>query len=855
MFLVGLALLPVQAVAERAASLPIVQIGSQAVKLDRWLAMGPFSSSTKKYAAEDSFLRHVLGDEPAKSASLAPGEAVAAMTAWLQNADNTAPSDVADATASGRKTMRMRLTGGRDLINLPYALGLDVPEIKETNEPSEPSTHATEGFYYAACVIRSAKPATVYLMFGCDSPFRLSLNGVQVAAEAKSRVLRLWDFSYPLQLAGGDNLLLLRIDDRAGGAGIFAARSEPTKEAASFTALQDSDALTLSATLITAGQSLSIRVRGAPSADLLPAQIVSFDDAPVAEAGLVGNPPVTWGSTGVAPGLYKVRIRYEGATFERPFYIMKRGARLQDLMSGLDWSHLPVNEEQKIDLQTLRRRMDVLCRPEHWLPADREWQRKIGFTLGEIKSITDKIKEGREPIKGVPGMHLRGFVSAIDGQTEYYRLFVPSGYRTGQTGGLPIILIMPTNTVNPRPFIESVFIAHQIEADTLAALAEKKGCALLWVGFRCLPRGSPCEFTHFDEVLHAVEQDYRIDERRIYLMGECGGAALALMYNVRYPGRFAATALINARFHSYEIADGADAIFSSLPEYQRWSEANDPVTPTFQSVRPSLLVLHDGIAEEGHGELRYTLEFAAQAKAAGFQFIFHQLPPSLHYHLESWSNMLDWLLPQHVDAEHKAQSVPALSRFGPIARAFAGPFILVEGTGGTARDQLGMHSLSQSFQDTWKKVHGGPCRVTDDRALPDSDKAAYNLILLGNPATNRIWRDIEGQVPPKIASDGISIGARNWSGPSLSVQALLPNPYNPAKLAVVIGAGDLAAARFGTMNLSIRGWYDFAIWRARAETGELVAAADYADIANSKVAGVPIEKERPRPGHSHFTGW
>ena len=864
----ALAFLPCHAADAAPAALPTIQAGPEAVQLDHWLVIGPFARTDEQQVANEDFLRKLVADEPigaasqfdlkqwlatgsltgggapgatAKPAAPAPGDAVASMTAWLQHSDIAAPAGAPEASAWGRAAIQPRraTTAERDLINLPYAVGLGNQSEIETDNQTDPSLRATAGLYYSACLIHSTKPATVYLMLGCDSPFVISLNGARANARAntsdqsvsdKSRVLLLYNYSFPLDLAAGDNLLLLRIDTRGGDAGVFSARLEPTKAGASLTAL-DNDGLTLPAMVITAGQPLPIRVRGAPSHDLLQAEIVSFSGAHVADAGLVGDQPQVWNSTGTAPGLYKVRIRCDGATFEKPFYIMKPGAQLQDLMGKLDLGGL--NEETRIDLMTLQTRMEILCRPENWHPMDDEWQRKIAYTLGEIKSITGSITDGREPIKDAPGLHLRGFISAIDGQTECYRIFVPSGYRPTQAGGLPVVLIMPTLQSATRPFIASAFVAHQTEADILADVAEKKGCAVLWLGYRCQPTGNPCDFAHFDEVLRAAKQDYHIDDRRIYLTGECDGGALALSYNVEWPGRFAATGLINPFFHSYKFRHAQEDLFWPLPAYQRWLETeDDPVTPVLQSVRPSLLVIQDGTAEAGHGKLCYSLEFAAQAKAVGYPITLTQLPPALHYHLEAWSDMIDWMLPQRLDDRPRAQAAAAQSRLGPIARAFAGPFILVEGTAGTAGDQMGMRALSQSFQDAWRKTHYGPCRVAKDRALSDSEKAASNLILLGNASTNRIWREIEDHLPAKISANGILIGTKKWSGPDLSVQALCPNPYNPAKLVVVIGADDLAAARFGTMDLSTEGWYDFGLWRTRAGAGELVAADRYADAAN-----------------------
>ena len=70
--------------------------------------------------------------------------------------------------------------------------------------------------------------------------------------------------------------------------------------------------------------------------------------------------------------------------------------------------------------------------------------------------------------------------------------------------------------------------------------------AVLWPHARGQLYYVPMAFADVMDVLTAVEQEHRIDPRRVYLTGDCEGAAFAIGLAESYPDRFAALGVMNA---------------------------------------------------------------------------------------------------------------------------------------------------------------------------------------------------------------------------------------------------------------------------------------------------------------------
>lgn len=150
---------------------------------------------------------------------------------------------------------------------------------------------------------------------------------------------------------------------------------------------------------------------------------------------------------------------------------------------------------------------------------------------------------------------------------------------------------------------------------------------------------------------------------------------------------------------------------------------------------------------------------------------------------------------------------------GPISHAFAGPFLLVEGSGGSNEDRAAVESLSQRIRESWMKNYGVSCPFKKDRDLSPDDIRNKHLVLLGNGETNSMIKELSSRVPLQIERQQISVGDKRYSGRALGVALIYPNPLNPDKYIVIAGANNSDGYKLIESNLSLKGWYDFALWQ------------------------------------------
>jgi predicted peptidase len=116
---------------------------------------------------------------------------------------------------------------------------------------------------------------------------------------------------------------------------------------------------------------------------------------------------------------------------------------------------------------------------------------------------------------------------------------------------------------------------------------------------------------------------------------------------------------------------------------------------------------------------------------------------------------------------------------GPIDDAFLSSFIFVSPTGAPSAPQVAgwvaaeeKHAIAE-----WRRQFRGDAQVRDDKDITDADIAASNLVLWGDPGSNRILARIADKLP------------LGW--PAAASQALIliyPNPLNPKKY-VVLNSG------------------------------------------------------------------
>jgi hypothetical protein len=115
---------------------------------------------------------------------------------------------------------------------------------------------------------------------------------------------------------------------------------------------------------------------------------------------------------------------------------------------------------------------------------------------------------------------------------------------------------------------------------------------------------------------------------------------------------------------------------------------------------------------------------------------------------------------------------------GPIDDAFLSSFLFVSPTGTPGSPVVAKWTASEEQRAIreWRRQFRGDAPVKDDRDITDADIAANNLILWGDPSSNRILARIADKLPLQ------------WPAASQALILIYPNPLNPKKY-VVLNSG------------------------------------------------------------------
>ncbi len=298
-----------------------------------------------------------------------------------------------------------------------------------------------------------------------------------------------------------------------------------------------------------------------------------------------------------------------------------------------------------------------------------------------------------------------------------------------------LIIFMTSVFDRKGPFLNSVFIANQAEAVRLGELAEKLGVGILWPGYRTCPYGNPGDFSYLDEVLGAVDADYHLDTSRLYLYGDCSSGMTASMEAVRYPHRYAAVACLDPVMHRVKNRFDDDGKYGQFTAYKAWLQATDPVRPLASTRDLPVWVIHQGI-DPGHGPLAHVVDFVTEARAVGNHPRFDRIRDDRMTRLSIYERQFSWLAQQR--SGKPAPLDFAVAEGGPLSRAFAERFIVVEATEGSDVDKAANRALSIAFQNAWKDTNFVACRVIKDCELTVGEEQQSNLVLIGNARTNRV---------------------------------------------------------------------------------------------------------------------
>lgn len=153
---------------------------------------------------------------------------------------------------------------------------------------------------------------------------------------------------------------------------------------------------------------------------------------------------------------------------------------------------------------------------------------------------------------------------------------------------------------------------------------------------------------------------------------------------------------------------------------------------------------------------------------------------------------------------------------GPIDDAFLEPFLAVRPTGTpwnkAANDQA--LRILQRFERQYALAYRGHIRVKDDKDVLASDFAKYNVVLFGDPGSNRWIAKLHGRLPLRWSKETVALGNRSWAAAE-SVPALIyPSPLSPDRY-VVINSGLTAAWADWAGDFPTPRYGDFAIFSVK----------------------------------------
>src|SRR5438876_6644416 len=94
-----------------------------------------------------------------------------------------------------------------------------------------------------------------------------------------------------------------------------------------------------------------------------------------------------------------------------------------------------------------------------------------------------------------------------------------------------------------------------------------------------------------------------------------------------------------------------------------------------------------------------------------------------------------------------------------------------------------MHAI-----DHWRRQFRGDARVKNDTDITGDDLTAHNLVLWGDPTSNKMLEKIADKLPIKWSAREVRLGNKTYSTDHHVPMLIYPNPLNPKRY-VVLNSG------------------------------------------------------------------
>jgi dienelactone hydrolase len=658
---------------------------------------------------------------------------------------------------------------------------------------------------YAAAVVESAVDRDIVIAVGADDQARVWLNHELIIDDSNTVGRSLWKLRTlaGARLKKGSNFLLVKLGNLRKDWSLMVTLL-PSERALELARDNGVSPILVSA-VVPAGQPLRLRGDLLPPADRVRVEIADARHQPVDSAEVARNRVMTLRSAKlIVNRLYYCRVTAGSESEERPLYYGNVDAgykRLSDKLALLHGTEDSVN----IDVQSEFARLKHLA-----LPASRSsdyWDRKMAAEFAEVEDALAAIEKGTDAFRRAPGTHVRGYRAAVDGQVQHYWIHVPEkALRAGKP--IPIVIALPYTLVINSPFLNSFLHAFD-ETERYRVLGDEFGFAVLQMwGRGNYMGGTAMGEADVFEALASVRRDYPIDADRMYLLGYCEGGRIALLLAEHYPDRFAAIAA-NAPITSGGSQPGFLA---------RWVRYSSPSAMIDRLVNTPVFIRHD----EGDDAppIRDSEQFIERSKAAGVDATLVRVRGGLHGLFQDPMAEKRALFEFFVGKQRAQQPravIPSEMVHGPIEAAFAAPVLVVEGTTGAAADRAVVHALAEEMRSEWRNAYFVDCPTKKDSQVTEADIRKYNLVLIGDQATNSLIHKMGDRLPLRATASGISLAGKTYAGEHLGYEFIATNPLNPDRQVVVIGMNHWAEAKSWRLYPSRDGVCDYFVFDLQGE--------------------------------------
>ena len=164
---------------------------------------------------------------------------------------------------------------------------------------------------------------------------------------------------------------------------------------------------------------------------------------------------------------------------------------------------------------------------------------------------------------------------------------------------------------------------------------------------------------------------------------------------------------------------------------------------------------------------------------------------------------------------------------GPIDDAFLDPFLLVRPTGtpwNEAVNQQALRTLAR-FDRLYAKFFRAHPRVVDDKDVTTADFAKYNVVLFGDPGSNRWIAKVTGKLPITWTKETVSLGDQKFPAAESFPALVYPNPLSPSHY-VVLNTGLTIEDREYRGDYGMPRLGDFAVLKVKegADVGDVAYA-------------------------------